>query len=149
MLLRPALLPTFVAAFSLGACFQDPVPPEAAAVTIWWVDGDSGEIDGVRFRLADVDAPETGPVGSPNGARCPAERSLGQETRRFMDRRTQTGALSFSVLDEDHYGRLVIRLRVDGEDVAQAALEASLLKPWPHVEGRPARPKPDWCGDGL
>lgn len=44
---------------------------------IYWSDGDSGRIDGTRFRLADIDAPETGGVGARGGAKCEGERELG------------------------------------------------------------------------
>lgn len=43
-----------------GACGEVNFTPLEGAVLVQWADGDSGEIDGVRFRLANVDAPEIG-----------------------------------------------------------------------------------------
>ena len=45
-------------------------------------DGDSGRANRVKFRLADIDAPETGGVGAPGGAKCEAERELASRPRR-------------------------------------------------------------------
>tara|TARA_R110001599_G_scaffold116143_2_gene283550 strand:+ start:589 stop:858 length:270 start_codon:yes stop_codon:yes gene_type:complete len=75
-----ALLLTF-----LSAC-ADPVSPiepvgEASVATsdptswqiteIYWSDADSGRINGERFRLSDIDAPETGGLGADIcGAKC-------------------------------------------------------------------------------
>ena len=53
---------------------EAPVFVDTTAATIGlidWSDADSGRLDGVRFRLRDVDAPETGGVGAAiGGAKC-------------------------------------------------------------------------------
>lgn len=130
---------------SLVACDLAVAPPETGVQSIRWSDGDSGEIDGVRFRLVDVDAPETGPVGSSKGARCTRERDRGRTAKVFMEALTENAALSMRVFETDQYGRLVIGLDADGENVITAAIEAGHLKDWPHENGRALTAKPDWC----
>ena len=51
---------------------------------IYWSDGDSGRIDGVKFRLANIDAPETGRIGQRSGAKCPEEVELGKQAKAFV-----------------------------------------------------------------
>ena len=46
---------------------------------------------------------------------------------------------------EDRYGRLVVDLTADGEDVGEAGEEAGHLRDWPHKRGRALASKPDWC----
>ena len=46
---------------------------------------------------------------------------------------------------EDRYGRLVVDLMADGEDVGGAGEAAGHLRDWPYKKGRALVPKPDWC----
>ena len=65
-------------ALLLTACAAPEVQQVNQTVNeIYWSDGDSGRINGMKFRLANVDAPETGGVGARGGAKCEAERVLG------------------------------------------------------------------------
>lgn len=132
--LLPAVLPT--------ACSDLPVQ---SATEIYWGDGDSGELDGARFRLADFDAPETGPVGSERGAKCIEELRLGRAATDYMRTQTQSSVITYVVLDKDRYDRLVVRLFVDGVALEQTGLNAGHLRPWPHLDVKPVRSKPDWC----
>ena len=129
----------------LVACSEAAAPDPDRVLSIRWADGDSGEINGVRFRLSGVDAPETAPVSADRGAKCPAERKRGQAARDYMRAITAQSELRYEVLEEDRFGRQVVRLFVDGEDLAQLALEAGHLQEWPHRGGRPTTAKPDWC----
>ena len=56
--------------------------------SIYWSDGDSGRINGsIKFRLNDIDAPETGEVGAAiGGAKCEAERAKGFEPEAGLAR---------------------------------------------------------------
>ncbi len=129
----------------LTACAQ---PIGASPVAdIYWSDGDSGRVDGVRFRLADVDAPETGAVGARGGAKCEGERALGYDAKAFMIELTRGAALE-TVSDDapDRYGRVVITLLVDGQDAAATGVDAGHLAPWPHDGHTALADKPDWCG---
>ena len=113
---------------------------------IYWSDGDSGRVDGMKFRLANVDAPETGGVGSVGGAKCEAERVLGFEAKAFMVELTSNAELAItSNSGPDRYGRQVITLSVNGADLAATAMEVGHLKPWPHDGRRALSKKPNWC----
>ena len=120
--------------------------PAQTSSDIYWADGDSGTLDGVEFRLADVDAPETAPVGSRRGAKCPEEQRAGDATKDYMRAQTQSADITYNVVDRDPYGRSVVRVFIDGVSLETRAMDAGHLKPWPHINGKPVRPKPDWCG---
>ena len=132
----------------LAACAA---PEEAehihkSASNIYWSDGDSGRIDGIKFRLANVDAPETGGVGARGGAKCEAERVRGYRAKECMVELTAAEPLEITTsYGEDRYGRLVIDLSVEGLDVAQTAVDDGQLAPWPHKGRRALSKKPDWC----
>ncbi|MEO0450197.1 MAG: thermonuclease family protein [Pseudomonadota bacterium] len=132
----------------LAAC-ADPFAVELTATegqSIYWSDGDSGRIDGMKFRLADVDAPETGGVGAIGGAKCEFERELGFEAKAFMVDLTRNAELVItSNSGPDRYEREVITLSANGQDVARAGLEAGHLGEWPHKGRRALKKKPDWC----
>lgn len=116
------------------------------AAYVYWSDGDSGRIGHYEFRLANVDAPETGGVGSRSGAKCEAERELGYEAKAFMVELTKAKAVVVSrSYGEDRYGRNVVDLSVDGVDVATKGLSAGHLRPWPHKKGKAQSRKPNWC----
>lgn len=132
------------------------VPPSADPVTaasgasIYWSDGDSGRIDGMKFRLADVDAPETGGVGARGGAKCEFERELGFDAKAFMVELTRDAELVItSNSGPDRYQRDVITLSANGQDVGRAGIEAGHLGEWPHKGRRALTKKPDWCAGRL
>lgn len=146
-----------------GAAVQSPAPsaqPDAppsdspvewTITSIDWDDADSGDINGVRFRLSNVDAPETGGVGAAVGAAlCEAERTRGIAARDWMEDMTRDpSALRITTThgyDRMERPRLLIDLSVNGVDVGQAGIEAGHLAPWPHDGARALGPKPDWCG---
>ncbi len=147
--LGAALIITFFAALSGSAQESTGTLKAGAAVkSIYWSDGDSGVIDKVEFRLANVDAPETGRTGSQRGAKCEAERALGFEAKAFMVEATRNAELVVTeVIGTDRYGRKVIRLSANGSDVIDAAVEAGWLRPWPHRGTKSLQRKPDWCAD--
>lgn len=118
----------------------------AQAAEIYWSDGDSGRLNGIAFRLANVDAPETGGVGARGGAKCEAERALGFEAKAFILELTRGAQLVIETdYGKDRYDRLVIDLSANGKDVAAAGVAAGHLKPWLHKNGRALASKPDWC----
>lgn len=137
-------------AFALAAVFAAALvcaPAFAAeASKIYWSDGDSGRLDGMKFRLANIDAPETGSLKQRGGAKCEAEREIGYEAKEFIVEFTRGKQIRI-VRDygEDRYERLVVDLTADGVDVAKAAVAAGHLRIWPHKKGRAQAPKPDWC----
>ncbi|WP_300381114.1 thermonuclease family protein [Henriciella sp.] len=135
-------------AASLGACSFAQSEDRKTDASIYWSDGDSGRVHGMDFRLGDVDAPETGGVGAAiGGAHCEGERELGFEAKAFMTELTRNAGLEITHQEPpDLYGRVVIRLSADGQDIARAGLREGVLKPWPHEGGRALSSKPDWCG---
>lgn len=143
--MKPALLLPIV---FLAACAQPSAAPISGQTSgdIYWSDGDSGRIDGMKFRLADVDAPETGGVGARGGAKCESERGLGFEAKAYMVELTRDAELVITGSSgPDRYQREVITLSANGEDVGEAGIAAGHLGPWPHKGRRALTKKPDWC----
>ena len=145
MRVKPALLLLLV---PFAAC-SEPLAFQIAATSespIYWSDGDSGRIEGGKFRLANVDAPETGGVGARGGAKCEYERELGFDAKAFMVELTRDAELVItSNSGPDRYDREVITLSANGQDVGDAGKAAGHLGDWPHRGRRALTKKPDWC----
>lgn len=131
------------------AALADVEPTSWTITEIYWSDADSGRINGERFRLYNIDAPETGGVGAAIGpAQCELERERGFAAKAFMVEQTRDAELKISATngyDKMPEPRLLIELTVNGEDVAARGIEAGFLKPWPHDGTKALTPKPDWC----
>jgi len=114
--------------------------------TVYWSDGDSGRLGSLKFRLANIDAPETGSMKQRGGAKCELERELGFEAKAYIVGFTKDKTIRI-VRDygKDRYGRLVVDLEADGLSVAKAGVTAGHLRDWPHIKGRAQSPKPNWC----
>lgn len=136
-----------ILAIGVSTCSLAPSGTSDSIHSIYWSDGDSGRIDGTDFRLADVDAPETGGVGAAiGGAECEREREQGFEAKAFMVELTRDADLKVTKREApDRYGRIVLSLSADDRDVATAGLDAGVLRPWPHDGDKPLADKPDWC----
>ncbi len=114
--------------------------------SIYWSDGDSGKLGDVKFRLANIDAPETGSLKQRGGAKCELERELGFEAKAFMVEFTRGKTIRIvREYGKDRYGRLVVDIETEDGDIASAGIHAGHLEKWPHVNGRAQSPKPDWC----
>ncbi len=121
--------------------------PSKSISKIYWSDGDSGRLDGKPFRMANVDSPEKGGVGSIGGAKCEDERVLAFEAKAFIVEATRNAEIEIAKsYGADRYGREVVDLRVNGKDLAQLGLKAGHYRPWPHKGQRALSRKPDWCG---
>lgn len=82
----------------------------------------------MKFRLANVDAPETGGVGARGGAKCEFERELGYAAKAFMVELTRDVDLVITGRSgPDRYEREVITLSANGRDVAAAGIAAGHL----------------------
>lgn len=104
----------------------------------WVIDGDTidDRAAGVRYRVANIDAPETG-----ENAKCFRERHRGELAKREAIRLVKR-ARSTQVRRTwrtDRYGRRVAFVLVDGQDLGEALIERGLARPW---RGRRER----WCG---
>ena len=130
---------------SMAACSAErDIGPEPVTEIVWF-DGDSGAINGVDFRLADVDAPETGPLKSRGGAQCENERARGFAAKKFMMDATSSASIRITQsIGADRYDREIIRIEVNGEDLAQLGVSAGHLAPWPHRGSKALKAKPDW-----
>lgn len=114
-----ALAAVFVGAFVGAPAFA------AEPSKIYWSDGDSGRLGKLKFRLANIDAPETGSIKQRGGAKCEAEREIGFEAKEFIVEFTRGKEIKVTRdYGEDRYDRLVVDLSADGVDVAQAAIAA-------------------------
>lgn len=141
-------LTIILASAPVSACAKNQAPAQSpqSYTSIYWSDGDSGRLGYLKFRLANIDAPETRSLKQRGGAKCEAEREIGFEAKAFLVGFTKDKTLQI-VKDygEDRYGRLIIDLSANGEDVAAAGVTAGHLRSWPHKKGRAQFPKPDWC----
>jgi endonuclease YncB( thermonuclease family) len=142
-----------LAALAHGACSAPPAASAApapsastaeTALSVYWSDGDSGRLsDGTKFRLHGIDAPETGSMKAPGGARCETERVLGFEAKQAAVELTRGKRVSVSeTYGTDRYDRAVVRLEIAGRDVAALLVAGGTHKVWDY-DGR--QRKPDWC----
>lgn len=110
----------------------------AATVALLVVDGDTVVIDDVRYRIANMDAPELHSAG------CDAEQRLAMVAKRRMDALLRGGKVTIRVGDpldgrrRDRHGRTLATIEVDGSDVAKIMIGEGLARPW---EGR----RRSWC----
>ena len=105
-------------------------------------DADSGRIviDGVeyKYRLKDVDAPEPD-----YRAKCRAERLLAGDAFRYQRQLTEGSRMRVErTYGLDKYGRNLVDLSVDGQDLAYVMERRGYLKVWDYDGGSG---KPDWC----
>jgi endonuclease YncB( thermonuclease family) len=139
-MIRAALL-----TLASAGCTSAPTSAQAVG-SLYWSDGDSGRVDGVPFRLADVDAPETGGAGARGGAKCEAERVLGFKAKEFIVKLTRGREVTIANAEElDDFGRRVMSLSVDGEDIGQIGVLSGHLRPYAFDGRKKTMDKPDWC----
>ncbi len=97
---------------------------EAGCRVSYVYDGDTLALDcGAETqtaRLLGFDTPETKSPG------CPAEAALGQKATKRLRALIDGGAVSVSGSAHDKYGRLLVRLLVDGRDVADVLVAEGL-----------------------
>ena len=98
------------------------------------VDGDTFWFQGEKYRIADIDTPETHP------ARCAEEAALGEAATDRLQQWLNDGAFSLESAerDADRYGRKLRVPKRGGESVGSVLVDEGLARPW---EGR-RRP---WC----
>lgn len=104
----------------------------------WVVDGDTIDdlANNVRYRLANIDAPETG-----DNAKCFLERKRGQQAKTAGIALVRQ-ASEVSVRRTwriDRYGRRIAFVLVDGQDLGRILVRRGLARPW-----RGSRTL--WCG---
>jgi endonuclease YncB( thermonuclease family) len=134
-----------------GAYYASQAPAASAStaateipLTVYWSDGDSGRLsDGTKFRLHGIDSPETGSMKQRGGAKCESERALGFEAKEAALEMTRGKEVTISEMrGTDRYERTVVRLELDGKDLAALLVAGGTHKTWDY-DGRET--KPDWC----
>lgn len=91
------------------------------------VDGDTIWMDGVKIRVADIDAPETHP------SRCPYEADLGNRATVRLQELLNSGSVkdrSDGLRDADRYGRKLRTLWVNGHSVGATLISEGLARKW-------------------
>jgi len=131
-----------------AASASAPTAATEAPLTIYWSDGDSGRLsDGTKFRLHGIDSPETGSMKQRGGAKCEAERVLGFEAKEAALEMTRGRKVIVSeTRGTDRYERTVVRLELDGKDLAALLVAGGTHRTWDY-DGR--QKKPDWCGGAV
>lgn len=113
---------------------------------IYWSDGDSGRLSGLKFRLNSIDAPETAYRKVGKSAECDKEIELGYLSKEFMLNLTKDQVITVDKFYElDRWGRAVVDLSVNGTDIAQSGIKSGALRSWKHKKGRALELRPDWC----
>ena len=98
------------------------------------VDGDTLYLEGVKIRIADIDAPET------HEPKCASEKELGDRATQRLIRLVNSGEVTLSTIgrDEDGYGRKLRIVMVDGVSVGDTLVGEGLAR-WYEGGRRP------WC----
>lgn len=133
-----------LAALIVGAALvftpqEQALSPTPAAADTWRrvhaIDGDTIEAGGRRFRLANIDTPETGDL-----ARCAAERRLGERaTARARALLSSAGRIETQEIGRtDAYGRAIAHVLIDGRDLGDVLVAEGFARPW---RGR----REPWC----
>jgi endonuclease YncB( thermonuclease family) len=100
------------------------------------IDGDTVRIDGVRIRLADIDAPET------HEPRCASEAERGARATARLVSLMNEGPVEIVTAggrDEDRYGRKLRIIARDQRSLGGILVDEGLARPW---RGR----RLGWCG---
>lgn len=90
------------------------------------VDGDTFWLDGVKIRIADIDAPELSPP------RCEAERIKGKAAKSRLQQLLNAGAFSLvrGYREEDRYGRKLRTVTRSGRSIGETLAEEGLARRW-------------------
>lgn len=103
------------------------------------IDGDTLKMDGVRYRIHSIDAPETSSIR----ANCPEEIERGLAASEYARQIVTEGKPRITrIYYQDQYGRSVADLEIDGADFGRLMIDAGHAQPWDYDGGEK---KPDWC----
>ncbi|MFN7092478.1 MAG: thermonuclease family protein [Allorhizobium sp.] len=100
------------------------------------VDGDTGWERGIKWRMLNIDTPET------FGAECSAEKSIGNRATARLQELMTTGYQLHRTGRKDRTSDrrdLVHVMLADGRDAGQVLIAEGLAQPWPNRGNR-------WCG---
>lgn len=103
-------------------------PPTGSCV----IDGDSGWLEGLQWRLEGIDAPE---IGNPD---CPAERRAGERAKQRLAELLGDGFTAARGRN-DRFSRQLVKFRLtDGRDAGTVLIGEGLAQKWPNSGNR-------WC----
>lgn len=90
------------------------------------VDGDTLWVNGLKIRIADIDAPETHPP------RCEREAILGERATTRLTELMNAGPFELRVLDRptDRYGRALRIVVRDQQSIGDLLVAEGLARPW-------------------
>lgn len=90
------------------------------------VDGDTFWLQGVKYRISDIDTPE---ISEP---RCQEERTLGETAKYRLQSLLNEGpfGLKAGLRDEDKYGRKLRAVYRGGRSLGSILVEEGLARPW-------------------
>lgn len=98
------------------------------------IDGDTLLLNGVTYRVANIDTPETGPR-----AQCDSERARADAaTRHARALLARANVIAPEPQRLDRYGRVVALISLDGRDFGDLMMAAGHARPW---RGR----REPWC----
>ena len=99
------------------------------------VDGDTIWLDGIKIRVADIDAPETHPP------HCAAEADLGNRATLRLQQLLNEGPITLEQpgRDEDRYGRKLRILVRQGRSLGDVLIGEGLARPYQ------GGPRAGWC----
>jgi endonuclease YncB( thermonuclease family) len=102
------------------------------------VDGDTFWFKGAKYRIADIDAPET------HGPACAEEGALGARATRRLRALLDAGPFSLARgdRDTDFYGRALRIVVRDGQSIGDMLVAEGLARRW---DGR----RHPWCGKAV
>ncbi|WP_085044032.1 thermonuclease family protein [Ensifer aridi] len=104
------------------------------------VDGDTFWKEGVKYRLAGINTPETG-----EKARCTKERLLADAATSRLRELMQTSGLSYHPQGRDRYGRILVSVRTNaGDDIAAMMVVSGYGRPYAGGYHDPH----EWCRPG-
>lgn len=109
---------------------QFPICGEGRRVTCV-VDGDTFWLDRVKYRLADIDAPE---VSNP---RCNAEARLAAASTRRLAQYLNAGPFQLETRGKDRYGRTLAVVSRSGYSFGARLVDEGLARNWGDRRG--------WC----
>lgn len=126
-MLSQAYAPQLVAQRSFPVC-------AGSVRTTCVVDGDTFWLEGVKYRVADVNTPE---IGQPQ---CAQEAALGKEATRRFAQLLSSGPFELHRIDrdEDQYGRKLRVIERDGKSLGDILVAEGLAHEW---RGR----REGWC----
>ncbi|MDK1389129.1 thermonuclease family protein [Sinorhizobium sp. 8-89] len=136
--MSPLLFVAPLAAIASGAVYGwATMPPQdtitasfpicaAGARTTCVVDGDTFWIDGIKYRISDIDTPE---IGEP---KCAWERELGQRAKYRLQSLLNNGpfGLKAGPRDEDKYGRKLREVYRLGRSLGAQLVDEGLAHRW-------------------